>query len=67
MSKKIICVDCSSEDVHYIEFRTDYTTARFMYPMNDNEEIDNEDLPLHLNGYYCHQCKSFSSIKTSNE
>lgn len=59
-----VCVDCGSADVHSIEFRTDYTFARNISAVNEGfEDIINDDLPLRLEGYYCHSCESFCSIR----
>ena len=63
-----ICVDCKSRNVHGIEFRTDYTNARNIYPINDDvEEISNDDLPYRLEGYYCEDCQSLCSVKEIEE
>lgn len=59
-----VCVDCESNNVHYIEFRTDCTNANSIGSINDGVgEITNNDLPYYLYGYYCHDCKTFCSIK----
>ena len=56
------CIECGSARVYEIEFRTDYTNARKIEPVNNSKEINNEDLPYYLDGYYCDRCKKFVSI-----
>lgn len=60
-----VCADCGSTKVYYIEFRTDGgATARTLDAVNDGvEELDNDDLPKYLGGYYCHACSSLCSTK----
>lgn len=58
-----VCADCGSSNVYSIEFRTDYTNARSIDPLNDNEDIGNDDLPYYLSGHYCRNCESLCSIK----
>ena len=62
---KKLCVDCGSENVHRIEFRTDGgACARTLDAINEGtEEIENNDLPKYLDGHYCHSCKCFCSVK----
>jgi hypothetical protein len=59
------CAYCGSLNIYRIEFRTDGGAyARTLDAVNDGiEEIENEDLPKYLNGFYCHSCKTFCSIK----
>lgn len=58
------CVECGSQNVHKIEFRTDYSYTRNLEPVNSfTEPIENSDLPHYLYGHYCEICQSFVSIK----
>ena len=56
------CIECGSARVYEIEFRTDYTNARKIEPVNNSKEIFNDDLPHYLDGYYCDRCRKFVSI-----
>lgn len=63
-----ICNNCKSKEVYEIEFRTDYSNARSINPLNDNIKIlSNEDLPYELSMYFCNKCKDTCSIVTNRD
>lgn len=58
------CVDCKGENVHSIEFRTDYAKPRAVSSVNQwVDEIKDDAIPYQLNGYYCHDCQTFCSVE----
>lgn len=65
---RYVCVECRSDNVHDVEFRTDYSHARLISAMNDGtKEISNDDLPYRLSGYYCGDCHAFRSVIEEDE
>jgi hypothetical protein len=63
-----VCVDCGSKEVYEIEFRMDYSYARKLNAVNDGiADIENDDLPSYLDGYYCNRCRGFCSVKEASE
>jgi hypothetical protein len=60
-----VCTDCGSTDVYEIEFRTDYSYASSIGPINEpkyhGKYVTNDDLPYRLYGCYCHGCRSLCS------
>lgn len=63
-----VCIDCGSNQVYEIEFRTDYAHSRNLSAVNSGiKNLDQDDLPYYLEGYYCHDCEGFCSVKESTE
>lgn len=63
MDKIYYCLECGSEDVYSLEFRTDYARPRTLNPMNNSSpEIDADDLPHRLGGHYCNGCGELVSV-----
>lgn len=54
MAKKI-CPVCNSTDVHGFTFRSIYGS---FWAINENKELNNNEKPYFLEGYYCNGCKN---------
>lgn len=63
-----VCTSCGSQEVYEIEFRTDYSSPRNLYPVNPNiKDLDEDDIPYYLGGHYCHRCQSLCNIQDAKK
>lgn len=55
-----VCRKCGGHRIYYMDFRTDYAIPKSYSPLNNGvKELEQEDLPYHVEGEYCMDCDNF--------